>query len=140
MTVVYVGIRTRAWCHVWRVGDDGKWRPLRASKRSPHFPSSQWEWGYGGTGPADLAWSLVFDATADREQTDTVFQRVKWAVVSRLNKAHWILSAEELQEAIDAAGKEALAAEGEPVIDLSLAVPSDPPTITQPQRPDTQEA
>jgi hypothetical protein len=48
---------------VVRVAEDGAEEPLRHIVR--HSPTGM-TWGYGGSGPADLARSLLFDALGDR--------------------------------------------------------------------------
>lgn len=104
----YVGIRYADRCRVWRIDEKGKCRPLAMSHRSPRFPSDQWEWGYAGSGPANLSHALCEDVTQDRQLADEVYQSVKWQVISRLPHDSWVLSDSTLTDAIDRAGQEAL--------------------------------
>ncbi len=50
--------------------------------RVRHSPTGM-NWGYGGSGPADLARSIVWDVLG-REPTAVEYQAVKWALVSPL--------------------------------------------------------
>jgi hypothetical protein len=68
--------------------------PLRLDLRA-HSPSG-FEWGYGGSGPAQLALALLADALGDVELAQEHYQNFKWAVVSRLGDC-WRLSARDMQ-------------------------------------------
>jgi len=48
-----------------------------------HSPTG-FEWGYGGSGPAQLALALLVDATGDEQWSLTHYQSFKWEVVSSL--------------------------------------------------------
>src|SRR5206468_1603489 len=65
-----------------------------------HSPTG-FEWGYGGSGPAQLALALIADHLADDRQALDIYQRFKWAVITELPKKGWILSS----DAIDASLK-----------------------------------
>lgn len=47
-----------------------------------HSPTG-FEWGYGGSGPAQLALALLLDATGDEEIARRYYQDFKWQVVAR---------------------------------------------------------
>lgn len=70
-----------------------------------HSPTG-FEWGYGGSGPADLARAIVADvfglATADR-----VYQDFKRRTVARFDRDAWILTERQVIAIVD----ELLAAE-----------------------------
>lgn len=69
-------------CHV-RVEEDG--RPTRGLQLrldlANHSPTG-FEWGYTGSGPAQLALALLADATGDDEQALRLHQRFKFAHVA----------------------------------------------------------
>jgi hypothetical protein len=110
---LYLGIRVDGTCVVVVVEACGNVRELGESRRSPRFPSRQWEWGYGGTGPAELAWALVYDATGDEALTRLVYQGVKWGLISSLNRAGWVLTKRAVLEAAAHEGRRKLASEQE---------------------------
>lgn len=60
------------------------------------------EWGYGGSGPAQLALALAADVLGDDEAALDVYQRLKFRVVGRLPGDRWTLTEAELADAIRA--------------------------------------
>lgn len=58
--------------------------------------TSGFAWGYGGSGPAQLALALLLDATGDKEKSLQYHQRFKerfvatWRAVWRINSCHII--------------------------------------------------
>lgn len=125
--IQYIGVRLESGCRVWRIDEQGKIRALQQSKRSPNFPTDQWEWGYGGSGPANLAWALCYDASGDKEQTFATFQGVKWQIVSMLNKDYWRLTDREISDAMDRVGQGQLVDPDDAVLDIGLT--NAPPDI-----------
>lgn len=104
----YTGTRTAAGCAV-TVNEDGACRGLdpRFDLRT-HSPTG-FEWGYGGSGPAQLALAIAADVLAEDEAALGVYQRLKFRVVGRLPAEGWTLTADELAEVIrglQAAGSE----------------------------------
>jgi hypothetical protein len=97
----YSGIRTENGCAV-TVTDGGGSRALdpRFDLRT-HSPNG-FEWGYGGSGPAQLALALAADVLGDDEAALGVYQRLKFRVVGRLPAASWELAADELADTIRA--------------------------------------
>lgn len=73
-----------------------------------HSPTG-YEWGYGGSGPADLALSILadhFGERPDREALDTghglmcwrYHQAFKWDIVSHFPHAGWRLTTEQIAQ------------------------------------------
>jgi hypothetical protein len=60
-----------------------------------HSPDGP-EWGYGGSGPAQLALGLLCDALRDEDAALTLYQSFKWEVIARLDKPFWELSRQEI--------------------------------------------
>lgn len=56
-----------------------------------HSPTG-FEWGYGGSGPAQLALAILADATEDASLAIRLHQDFKAEVVSKLNSQVWALS------------------------------------------------
>lgn len=96
----YTGHRTESGCAVVVSDEDGGSRGLdpRFDLRN-HSPTG-FEWGYGGSGPAQLALALAADVLADDEAALDVYQRLKFRVVGRLPEEGWTLTEVELAEAI----------------------------------------
>jgi hypothetical protein len=89
---VYVGERTRQGCRVVAVDPEaGVYELPRPGRHSRDF-----EWGYGGSGPADLAWALLADAVSERA-ADELYQAFKWDVVVRLPRPGFALPAEDVR-------------------------------------------
>ena len=63
-----------------------------------HSPSG-FEWGYGGSGPAQLALALLADALDDDEAAQDYYQQFKWAVVSGLADK-WTLTESDIKRAV----------------------------------------
>ena len=64
-----------------------------------HSPTG-FEWGYGGSGPSQLALALLADALGDDETAQQLYQQFKWAVVCKLG-ASWTLSASHIREVVE---------------------------------------
>ena len=60
------------------------------------------EWGYGGSGPAQLALALLADHLGDGEQALALHQEFKWAVVAGLPRERWTLTSDEISRALAA--------------------------------------
>jgi hypothetical protein len=99
----YSGTRTGAGSvvAVTTMSEDGaaSWRPLdpRLDLRthSPHL-----EWGGGGRASAQLALAILADHLEDADLALRLHQRFKLAVVSLLPYEGWMLSEQDVQEAI----------------------------------------
>ena len=64
-----------------------------------HSPTG-FEWGYSGSGPAQLALALVADHLAHDRQALDIYQRFKWAVVAGLPKKGWTLNSREIDQSL----------------------------------------
>src|SRR5438034_10852224 len=80
--------------------EDKEPRPLnpRLDLRS-HSPTG-FEWGYAGSGPAQLALALAADVLGDDEQAQDVYQQLKFKVIGRLPHDSWRLTEDQLRQAI----------------------------------------
>jgi hypothetical protein len=81
-TARYLGRRTPTGVVVVREDDRGEARelPQRTDLRN-HSPTG-FEWGYGGSGPAQLALAILADAVG-AERAQGLYQRFKWKVVAK---------------------------------------------------------
>ena len=64
-----------------------------------HSPTG-FEWGYCGSGPAQLALALLADHLADKQEALNCYQRFKWAVVAELPRQKWTLTTDEIDAAL----------------------------------------
>jgi hypothetical protein len=69
-----------------------------------HSPTG-YEWGYGGSGPAQLALALLADHLRDDERALALYQRFKRAVVSHFPFAGWTLTGRQIEHALAALPK-----------------------------------
>jgi len=66
-----------------------------------HSPTG-FEWGYGGSGPAQLALALCVDALdGDVTRAQRIYQHFKWSVVGLLDRETWRLSRDEVRATIE---------------------------------------
>ncbi len=65
-----------------------------------HSPTG-FEWGYGGSGPAQLALAILADHCQDDEQALNFYQRFKWAVIAELSHRSWTLTTEGIDRMLD---------------------------------------
>src|SRR5207244_4427087 len=64
-----------------------------------HSPTG-YEWGYSGSGPAQLALALLADALGDDEKAQRHYQDFKFKVVGRLPQDRWELSQEDIRQSV----------------------------------------
>ncbi len=57
------------------------------------------DWGYGGSGPAQLALAILADHMDD-DTALNLYQRFKWMVVTGLPKKQWVLTSETIDLAL----------------------------------------
>lgn len=75
-------------------GRDVRPLPIRHDLRN-HSPAG-FEWGYGGSGPAQLALALCADALGDDQGALAVYQEFKRCVLVGLMGDRWELTVEEV--------------------------------------------
>lgn len=95
----YSGFRTEGCCAVTVSDDTGKCALDPRFDLRRHSPTG-FEWGYGGSGPAQLALALAVDVLGDDEVALDVYQRLKFRMVGRLPADGWTLTEAELAKAI----------------------------------------
>lgn len=109
--VVHVGYRRQGRAIVEKQPDQEQLTPDRSLELANHSPSG-FEWGYSGSGPAQLALAFLLDYTDDEEVALAEYMAFKTEVVSQLectgSDGCWRLTGRE----IDAALRETV---GEPV-------------------------
>lgn len=70
--------------------------PERSQKLWNHSPDG-FQWGYGGSGPAQLALALLLDATGDSELAVRLHQLFKWVFVAKWGD-QWEITTEEIKD------------------------------------------
>src|SRR5579872_2170523 len=103
----YRGRRTEAGCIIERLtpetipGRRSHWAelsPLKSLRAFNHSPDG-FEWGYGGSGPAQTALALLLDFTGDKKLAIDRHQAYKFAIVARLSD-NWEITGAEIAASI----------------------------------------
>jgi hypothetical protein len=96
---VYRGVRDIDRCASVLVQRDGRRAtPLRMRRDLDNHSPTGLEWGYPGSGPAQLALALLADALSDDETAVHLHQRFKWAVVAKLPQERgWQMTEDEVR-------------------------------------------
>jgi len=63
---------------------------------SRNLSPTGFEWGYGGSGPAQLALVILAEHLGDDRAALNRYQRFKWACIAQIRSASWSLSNEEI--------------------------------------------
>jgi hypothetical protein len=96
----YTGYRTPRGCVVKvHEGETSRELPLRHDLCN-HSPDGA-EWGYNGSGSAQLAIALAADVLGDDEAAQDVYQGLKFRLVSRLPHDGWSLTEHQVRRVID---------------------------------------
>jgi hypothetical protein len=91
----YVGRRGAQGARVEREAEDGAREPLppRTDLRN-HSPTG-FEWGYGGSGPAQLALAILADALGPTRAVG-LYHDFKWEVLAGLEADEWAIAREDV--------------------------------------------
>lgn len=91
----YVGTRSKRGCEVHFVGECGT-RPLRPRLDVVNHSPTGFEWGYGGSGPAQLALALLMDVMGDRQFALAHYHDFKFSIIARLPRVGWKLPLDQI--------------------------------------------
>lgn len=72
-------------------------RPLDPRNDLRNHSPDGFEWGYGGSGPTQLALAILADALGDDARALKLYQQFKWAVINDLGDA-WEISADQVRD------------------------------------------
>ncbi len=75
--------------------------PLQPSLDLFNHSPDGFEWGYGGSGPAQLALAILFDFTEDESFSIEFHQKFKHDFVMNFRHEYWTLDGEVIQIWID---------------------------------------
>lgn len=112
---LYRGVRTPRECKVVVDSYDSETGDREVRALNPrrdirdHSPGG-FEWGYGGSGPAQLALALVADATGDAQRAQRIYQSFKATFVLTLGDS-WEIKAKDLLLIVEDLEQEKAAAE-----------------------------
>jgi hypothetical protein len=94
----YTGERTSAGGQTVLVIDGPSPRRMLDPRRDLRNHSLDgFEWGYGGSGPAQLALALLADALGSDDRALAIYQDFKWFAVSGFGNA-WSMTSQEIVE------------------------------------------
>lgn len=104
--IKYTGIRVGSVCSVVvQMVEEGKVEnetyPLRHISR--HSPDG-FQWGYGGSGPSDLALAIMTDyfsrqgVVKSLEEANGCYQDFKWDFIAKLAEDGWSITDEQIHE------------------------------------------
>lgn len=100
---VYIGYRRRGRAIVETQADQEELTPERSLELANHSPTG-FEWGYAGSGPAQLALALLLDYTDDEDVALAEYMEFKAKVVSQLectgSDGCWRLTGREIDAAL----------------------------------------
>lgn len=71
-------------------------RPLAPRHDLMNHSPSGFEWGYGGSGPAQLALAILAHELGARKALK-LYQDFKWDIIAQLNPNEWEITSEEIQ-------------------------------------------
>lgn len=82
---------------------DGRFAELspKASQKLWNHSPDGFQWGYGGSGPAQLALALLLDATSDPDLAGTFHQPFKWRFVAAW-RSEWSITSREILDWVKA--------------------------------------
>jgi hypothetical protein len=91
----YAGCRTKGGPVVTVNGE-----PLDPRNDLHNHSPDGFEWGYPGSGPAQLALAILADHLGDDDQAINLHQRFKWAVVAKLPERKWTITSRDVDVAL----------------------------------------
>lgn len=93
---IYVGTRTSNGTSVVVSEDGNNPQPLDPKNKLVNHSPDGFEWGYHGSGPAQLSLALLANALNSEEVAVKYYQKFKQQVVSKFNKDEWSITAIEV--------------------------------------------
>ena len=96
----YHGSQTEHGCAVV-VEEDGEFRALDPRHDLRNHSPTGFQWGYAGSGPAQLALALAADVLGDDEKAQQVYQMLKFRLIGGLPEEGWVLSESKILRVIE---------------------------------------
>ena len=85
---------------VVKVHEEGRETRLLPLRHDLRRHSAEFNWGYGGSGPAQLSLALAAEVLGDDEAAQDVYQQLKRKLVGGFPEDGWTLSEDQLRQAI----------------------------------------
>lgn len=70
--------------------------PDPSLKLRNHSPTG-FEWGYGGSGPSQLALAILLKVTGDKDIATAFYHQFKFDIIASLDKDNWILTSAAIE-------------------------------------------
>ena len=99
MTRKYYGLRNEIDTEVLVLNGDDV-HPLDPRLDLVNHSPTGLEWGYGGSGPAQLALALLCDALEDDARAQDLYQDFKYRWVAALPQMAWVATRDEILEVV----------------------------------------
>ena len=97
---VYAGRRGPQGCVVWVIAGNGERKPLNPRQALRNHSPTGFEWGYGGSGPAQLALAILAEHLGDDHAALNLYQAFKWACIAQIRGSNWSLSSEDIDNCL----------------------------------------
>lgn len=75
-------------------------RPLRFRRDLRCHSPAEFEWGYGGSGPAQLALAILAEHLQDDQEALNLYQRFKWFTIAELPRHYWKLTSADIDRVL----------------------------------------
>jgi len=97
---MYTGRRGPQGCVVCVIAGNGERKPLNPRQELRNHSPTGFEWGYGGSGPAQLALAILAEHLGNDDAALNLYQDFKWACIAQICGANWSLSSEEIDNCL----------------------------------------
>jgi len=97
---VYARRRGPQGCVVWVIDGNGERKPLNPRRALRNHSPTGFEWGYGGSGPAQLALAILAEHLGDDHAALNLYHAFKWACIAQIRGSNWSLSSEEIDNCL----------------------------------------
>jgi uncharacterized protein DUF6166 len=97
---VYTGCRGPEGCVVLVADGTGEPKSLDPCWELRNHSPTGFEWGYGGSGPAQLALAILAEHLGGDRAALNLYQRFKWACIAQIRGASWSLSSQEIDNCL----------------------------------------
>lgn len=95
----YVATIQPTGCKVTVEEEGRRKRQLPLCKQIRNHSPTGFAWGYGGSGPAQLALALLYDVTRDKEKALGAYQDFKREVIARKDvEQGWTMTSTEIRD------------------------------------------
>jgi Family of unknown function (DUF6166) len=98
----YIGTRTEKGAEVIAIDEEGGQEPLDPRFDLRKHSMSGFNWGFGGSGPAQLSLALLADALCDDEKAQHFYQDFKFKVIGRFAGDTFEISEQEICQKVAA--------------------------------------